>query len=578
MKIKRRKFLAGAGAAAAAAVVGGYVATRPGHQPDLKLPPAMGTRPRNILLITSDQEQAWARLPQGFIERHCPGRAQIARDAVSFLRAHTPTPVCSTARGCLYTGVHSQNNGVWDNIPLPYAPTLKRDVPTLGTLMKGAGFHTAYFGKWHLTRLYSGKHEPFTVEQVRQEIGSFGFDEVGTDQEHDGPLGGFEDDYKTADTASAFLKRQANADTPWFAAVNIVNPHDIMYYTAGPEMTASRKITYPDQLKRPPQTALYNEDLGYRLPDNFGPATAGGRVPAVVEYSLCDDIALGRFPYEDPAACRDFANYYYNCIRDSDRYIEQVMEALVESGQLENTIVIFTADHGEMLGVHGLRGKGVVPYREATNVPLMVRHPDHLGFRTSEALTSHVDLAPTLLALAGVPRDTVQRGAPELIGRDFSEVITRNAQSGPRDKGDGLLMHWTSLIYQDHISALSFDEERKKSGATNLLVVLKPQFRGTIQKRGQMRCVFDGRYKFARYFSPCEHQTPQTWEALLAFNDIELYDLLADPGENHNLAADPASARSLILSLNDKLNRLLRQEVGQDDGHHLPGPTFFWKA
>ncbi|MBV1886040.1 MAG: sulfatase, partial [Parvibaculaceae bacterium] len=143
---------------------------------------------------------------------------------------------------------------------------------------------------------------------------------------------------------------------------------------------------------------------------------------------------------------------------------------------------------------------------------------------------------------------------------------------------EGILLHWTSLAYQDHLSALAFGEERKKGGGTNFLMVLKPQFRGSLTNRGQMRGVFDGRYKFARFFAPTQHNLPQTWDDLIAFNDLELYDTQTDPGELNNLATNTEIHRDLLLTMNDKLNTLITKEIGDDDGHHMPGPSFIWRA
>jgi len=187
-------------------------------------------------------------------------------------------------------------------------------------------------------------------------------------------------------------------------------------------------------------------------------------------------------------------------------------------------------------------------------------------------------MAPTLLGLAGVPTETVLREVPELVGRDFSGVVLGRDDADSRANGDGILLHWTSLVYQDHVAALAFDEERKSSGATSVFSLGKSQFRGTLTRRGQMRGVFDGRYKFARYFAPTQHNTPETWDALLALNDLELYDTEAAPGELHNLANNPEAVREQVMRMNATLNRLLAKEVGVDDGSHLPGPARFWRA
>jgi len=102
-------------------------------------------------------------------------------------------------------------------------------------------------------------------------------------------------------------------------------------------------------------------------------------------------------------------------------------------------------------------------------------------------------------------------------------------------------------------------EDLKKSG-------IKPD----LSKRGAMRTVVDGRYKFTRYFSPMQHNLPQTLDALFKYNDVELYDLKNDPHEMHNLALAVQKNKALILDLNTRLNNLISQEIGEDVGQELP--------
>ena len=92
------------------------------------------------------------------------------------------------------------------------------------------------------------------------------------------------------------------------------------------------------------------------------------------------------------------------------------------------------------------------------------------------------------------------------------------------------------------------------------------------------RGLFDGRYKFGRWFSPGDHHRPETWTALLARNDLELYDTETDPDEMRNLAFAPERHKVRILELNAMLNQLLDEEVGLDDGSHMPGDASLWRS
>jgi arylsulfatase len=95
--------------------------------------------------------------------------------------------------------------------------------------------------------------------------------------------------------------------------------------------------------------------------------------------------------------------------------------------------------------------------------------------------------------------------------------------------------------------------------------------RPDLGKRGAIRSVFDGRYQFTRYFSPRQHNRPTSLEALFKLNDVELFDLAQDPNEVANLALDRAKHGELLLAMNEKLNRLIDTEVGEDVGQMLPG-------
>ena len=107
--------------------------------------------------------------------------------------------------------------------------------------------------------------------------------------------------------------------------------------------------------------------------------------------------------------------------------------------------------------------------------------------------------------------------------------------------------------------------------------ILKQGYKPDMKKRGSLRTVFDGRYKFTRYFSPLDHNRPATLDELYKWNDVELFDLDTDPDEMVNLGADSAANRELILAMNAKLEALIKAEIGVDDGRELPNiPLVNW--
>lgn len=147
-----------------------------------------------------------------------------------------------------------------------------------------------------------------------------------------------------------------------------------------------------------------------------------GAAPAVREYAKAMETMFG--PVEDEASWRLGVNFYLNCTRDVDRSIDIVLDALIASGQADRTVVIFTSDHGEMAGSHGLRQKGNLVYDENFHVPFVICHPDLTGGSRTDALGSAIDWAPTLLDMAGVDAETVAERFPNLRGRSLMPALT----------------------------------------------------------------------------------------------------------------------------------------------------------
>jgi hypothetical protein len=237
-----------------------------------------------------------------------------------------------------------------------------------------------------------------------------------------------------------------------------------------------------------------------------------------------------------------------------------LLDELEALGFAENTIVVLTADHGDLDGAHRLHGKGATSatsYREQNQVPLIVVHPGHGGGKRCRAVTSHLDLAPTLVGWSGATSDekkaAIQRTLP---GKDFSTLLAAPEKAGFRAVRDGALYCYNMLAYldgafvQDAVGLITQPDGKAKLQAATKQGQLQPDLR----KRGAIRSVFDGRYQLTRYFSPTEHNRPTSLDELFRLNDVELFDLEKDPHELDNLALDRRTHAPLLEALNAKLN------------------------
>ena len=230
-----------------------------------------------------------------------------------------------------------------------------------------------------------------------------------------------------------------------------------------------------------------------------------------------------------------------------------------------------TADHGELAGAHGMSGKGATAYKEQNHVPMYIAHPDVKGGRRCKALTSHLDLAPTLLSMVQADESKKSEILDRLKGKDFSDVLNDPSGAGIHNVRNAALYCFNMLSFQDPNFILDIAKtihaKGKKDGMADIRRRgLKPDLKSN---RGAIRSVFDGRYKFSRYFSSFQFNRPETIEQLTEVNDLELFDHVTDPDEAVNLAADLQKNRDLILAMNAKLNAIIAEEIGAEDGSFL---------
>jgi arylsulfatase A-like enzyme len=505
------------------------------------------TRP-NILLIVTDEERERIPRPAGF---SLPARERMAEHGVTFDNHYAASAMCSSSRSVIYSGQHVVHTEIYDNDNMPYIRPLDPELGTIGTMLGAQGYYCTYQGKWHLSNAYLDPANPRSTVRDLERYGFYEWNDWGDID--GGAWAGLRVDPVIAGQAVRWLRDRAPAvaaDQPWFMAVNFVNPHDIMSFDYGgrsqvqlPPALAHAVVTRPPA-SVPTYQARWDFPLAPSLDDDLS-----GAVPAVREYAAVTDVAFG--PVTGDEAWRAGMNFYLNCLRDVDRSVDLVLDALQASGQATRTVVIFTADHGDLVGSHGLRQKGALVYDENFHVPLVVVHPDIAGHIHTGSLASGVDLAPTLLDLAGLDAASRATEFPALHGRSFLPALEGGTTR------DGVLTAVDNIANLDASFWRHFADpdvgQRIASGD------LRPDW----TKRGFLRGYTDQRYSFGRYFSPLEPNRPKGVDGLLANNDVVLYDRESDPAEMTNLAPDPAN-RELVARYAAKLESLIDTEIGED--------------
>ena len=524
----------------------------------------------NIVFVFGDQERYLPKWPTGL---SLPGHERLQRDGVTFANHYTSAIMCTPSRSVLMTGLQTPDNRMFDNTDMPWVQSLSPTIPTIGHMLRQAGYYTAYKGKWHLNKEFDSS-EPERLFTKEMEVYGFS-DYVGVGDIIGHTLGGYEFDQVIGGSAVGWLRRVArplsNEGKPWSLFVSLVNPHDIMYFNTdapGQAVQDSGKL-----LKRAapaPAHALYKSSWDLPIAATLREAMdAPGRPRAHGEFLKVWDYVLGHIPLEDER-WRRFNDFYINSLRTMDIQLANLLGELDSLGLADRTIVVFTSDHGEAAGAHGLHGKGPFAYEEGIHIPLIVSHPDVAGGQTCKALSSHIDIAPTLLAMAGVTDS--QKGefaGRELPGKNLMPVLGNAASADVHAAREGVLFTYSGLVAND-ADLIAVAGQAIASGQSPRESMKKSGFQPNLKKRGSLRTVFDGRYKFSRYFAPVDRNKPATLDELYKANDVELFDLENDRTEAVNLAADREKNADLIATMSGKLETLIKAEIGQDDGREMP--------
>jgi arylsulfatase A-like enzyme len=327
----------------------------------------------NVLVVMADQWRAQAFGYAGDPNVHTPNLDRFAKESIRFTNAISNVPVCCPTRASLLTGQRALTHGVFMN-----DVSLSPDATTLAKVLAGNGYDTGYVGKWHVD---GHGRSSFIPRERRQGFDYWKVLECTHDYNNsfyyaDGPeklkWDGYDAIAQTRDV-QGYLRAHAKTDKPFLMVLGWGPPHD-PYFTA------------PEKYRR-----MYD--------------------PAKIEVRPNVPPALRE------QARKNLAGYYAHCTALDDCFGE-LWGACKELGIDENTLIIFTADHGDLLGSHGAYNKQQ-PYEESVHIPLLIHWPASFGRQARElsATYNSEDFMPTVLGLCGMAIP------PSVQGKDLSGVL-----------------------------------------------------------------------------------------------------------------------------------------------------------
>ena len=453
---------------------------------DARLP-----RKPNLLVFLPDQQRADTLSPYGLGRTHAPNLNKLAAQSTVFDRAYVTQPVCTPSRSSLMSGMWPHQSGCTEN-----NQALPAQVKTLPELLADPDYHCGYFGKWHLgdeVFAQRGFHEWISIEDLYQNHFSEGR-EAGKVSDYsrfliakglkpDVPERGcfsrkFASQLPLELSKPAFLEQHAcdflarNRRQPFILFISFLEPHTPYF---GP-------LNNEHRLDEVEFDANVNDRFGSDMP---------------LKYRLKQEGQAEEYGYtvED---FRLIKRNYMGLVTEIDRSIGGILKKLEDLDLVDDTIVVHTSDHGDMMGSHRLFEKEVM-FEEAVHVPYFVRLPGQRRAGRVRSAVSHIDFAPTMLDLLGRPPHSQCVGrslAPCLRGEERPEEPIF-IQWSPKPKRSERVKKGTTLASQEAIARVC--------GESTRTVI-----------------------------------TPDGWKLSLRDADrAELYHLPHDPGEIRNLFSAP---------------------------------------
>jgi len=485
----------------------------------------------NLLFLFTDEQRADTMAAYGNERIQTPNLNRLARESTVFGNAYVTQPVCTPSRSTIMTGLYPHTSGcVENNVPLP------DDVPCLPEMLPEGEYATGYFGKWHLGDEIFAQHgfeEWISIEDMYIPHYSEGRDRDARSSYHHYLVeNGFEPESGTvfgrgqaarlperyskpaflAQETSRFIRE--NRDRPWVAYVNFLEPH-MPFFGPRDDQHDPSEVRLPDNFEAVPTE---EQPLLTRLLQRTYPIWGHSGLPLKTETDWR----------------RMIANYWGLCSL-VDTYVGRILATLEDCGLDENTVVVYTSDHGDMMGSHQLLAKCVM-FEEAVRVPLLLRLPGQTTGRRVPHPVSQVDLVATLLDLMG------HTSPDHLQGASLRRAIEEDAAPPQED----VFIEWNG---------------RNASGLGHVL--REDELPGPLAEIATMEEAEEAATDPVRTIV-----TADGWKLNWSRRgDHELYNLAEDPGERRNLAAE-SEMRPLMRRLADRI-RAWQQEAGDETA--LPG-------
>jgi arylsulfatase A-like enzyme len=404
------------GAIAAPAILRGGQARRAGDKP-------------NLLFLWTDEQRADTLSVYGNHRFRVPALNNLASRSIVFDRCYDSQPVCTPARSTVMTGLWPHQNGcIANNIPL------RAGTKTVPELLHDAAYRTGYIGKWHLGDEVFAQHgfqDWVSIEDIYAGHFSAGRDRDARSSYHKFLEGlGYKPDLKQGRFSRGFAVRRRldhckpafmaaessrfiieRRNEPWMLYVNFLEPHMPFF---GPLNDLHSETEAP-------------------VPANY-PGLPVEREPEMYQRRREQQLREGTEGHDlkTRQGWQRLNRNYAGLCTQVDLAVGQILQSLEASGQADNTIIVFTSDHGDQMGSHSLYAKGLL-YEESVRVPLLL----HVPYRQSRQIpvsnpVSHIDLAPTLLKLLGM-----NQPPEELPGEDLLAYV-----EGGKRRNDHVFIEW----------------------------------------------------------------------------------------------------------------------------------------